>query len=156
VATKQQERPSSTRVVPSRRALRVQQRKAQARRRVLTVVCALVIAAFVALAVGVSGSSGTTTTTTAPFVGSTVNLVLGDYSIAGNLTVPAGPVRLQAINQGGIIHNVGVRGHPISGDMRPGKSFTLDVGSLTPGTYQLYCDIPGHVALGMVANLVVT
>jgi plastocyanin len=154
-ATKQQERPSSTRVVPSRRALRVQQRKAQARRRVLTVVCALVIAAFVALAVGVSGGSGTTATTQ-PFVGSTVNLVLGDYSIQGNLTVPAGNVRLQAINQGGIIHNVGVRGRPISGDMRPGGSFTLPVGTLAPGTYQLYCDIPGHVALGMVANLVVT
>jgi Cupredoxin-like domain len=121
----------------------------------LIVVCALVVAAFVALAVGMSGGSGTTPTTT-PFVGSTVNLVLGDYSITGNLTVPAGNIRLQAINHGGIVHNVGLTGRGISGDIQPGGSFTLDVGTLTPGTYKLFCDITGHEALGMVANLVVT
>jgi plastocyanin len=76
--------------------------------------------------------------------------------IQGDLTAPAGNVRLQAINQGGIVHNLGIRGGPISGDMQPGKGFTLDVGSLAAGTYQLYCDIPGHVEKGMVANLVIT
>ena len=45
-------------------------------------------------------------------------------------------MRLQAINQGGIVHNVGLRGVAISGDMQPGRSFTLDVGSLAAGTYQ--------------------
>jgi uncharacterized cupredoxin-like copper-binding protein len=120
------------------------------------VASALVMVAGIALVVGVSGGGSGTTATTAPFVGSTVNLVLGDYSITGNLTVPAGNVRLQAINQGGIIHNVGLTGRGISGDIRPGGSFTLDVGTLTPGTYKLFCDIAGHEALGMVAKLVVT
>jgi len=91
-----------------------------------------------------------------PFNGTTVNVVLGDYVIQGDLKAPAGNIRLEAINQGGLVHNVGIRGGPISGDMQPGKGFTLDVGSLAAGTYQLYCDIPDHVTKGMVANLVIT
>ena len=65
-------------------------------------------------------------------------------------------MRLQATNQGGIVHNVGVRNGPISANIQPGKSATLVLGTLIPGTYQLYCDITGHVEKGMVANLVVT
>ena len=85
-----------------------------------------------------------------------MQLTLGDYSIEGNLTLPSGPVRLHAFNAGGLVHNVGIRGVAISGDIQHGKSFTLDVGVLAPGTYQLYCDIVGHVEHGMVADLVVT
>ena len=102
-----------------------------------------------------TGGSGTTATTV-PYVGTTLNVVLGDYVIQGDLTAPAGPVRLQAVNQGGIVHNVGIRGVAISGDMQPGGSYTLDAGTLAPGTYKLYCDIPDHVAKGMVADLVIT
>ena len=85
-----------------------------------------------------------------------MKVVLGDYLIAGDLTAPAGNVRLEAVNQGGIIHNVGVRRGPISGSMQPGGAFTIDLGSLAPGTYQLYCDIVDHVEQGMVADLVIT
>ncbi len=109
------------------------------------------------LGIAILSSSGSdTSATTVPYVGTTLNLVLGDYVIQGDLTAPAGNVRLHAVNQGGIVHNVGIRGVAISGDMQPGGSFTLDVGSLAPGTYQLYCDIPDHVAKGMVADLVIT
>jgi hypothetical protein len=116
----------------------------------------LVLAIAFALIVVVSRGNGAPPTTTAPFVGSTVDVVLGDYFITGTLTAPAGNIRLQAVNDGGLIHNVGVRRGPISGDMRPGGAFTVDVGTLRPGTYQLYCDIPGHTENGMVANLVIT
>jgi hypothetical protein len=123
---------------------------------VIAVVAAvLLVGVGIGIAV-VSGGQADTTSTTAPFVGTTLNLVLGDYTIEGDLTAPAGNVRLQAINQGGIVHNVGIRGVAISGDMQPGRSYTLDVGSLAPGTYELYCDIPEHVENGMVADLVVT
>ena len=53
-------------------------------------------------------------------------------------------------------HNVGIRRGPISGDMQPGGSFTIELGVLAAGTYELYCDIPDHVEQGMVANLVIT
>jgi uncharacterized cupredoxin-like copper-binding protein len=143
-------------VMPSRRAQRVHQRRVRTRRRILTAISALILVAGIAFVIGVSGGKGGAPAPTAPFAGSTLNVVLGDYSITGQLTAPAGNVRLQAINQGGIIHNVGIRRGPISGDIRPGKSFTIGLGALAPGTYQLYCDLPGHVALGMVADLVIT
>jgi plastocyanin len=155
-STKVKARPSPVSIPPSRRAQRYHQRQVQTRNRILTAISALLLVAGVVLVVSVAGGGGATPATTTPFVGSTVDVVLGDYSIAGNLTVPAGNVRLQAVNRGGIIHNVGIRGGPISGDLRPGGAFTIVLGSLVPGTYQLYCDIPDHVRLGMVANLVVT
>ena len=129
-----------------------QQDKESLDRRLVAVLVVAAGAGIVAVSVG--GSD--TTTTTAPFNGTTLDVVLGDYVIQGDLTAPAGNIRIQAINQGGLVHNVGIRGGPISGDMQPGKGFPLDVGSLAAGTYQLYCDIPDHVAKGMVANLVIT
>lgn len=144
------------RIQLSRRAQRYEERRTRARHRLLAVVGVVVLASTViVVVVAKTGSNGATATTT-PFAGSTVNVTLGDYVILGDLTAPAGPVRLKAINEGGIVHNVGVRGVPISGDMQPGKGFTLDVGELAPGTYELYCDIVGHVEKGMVANLVIT
>jgi Sulfocyanin (SoxE) domain len=144
-----------TKTYPSRRALRYQQRQAQTRRRIIAAVSAGLLIIAVVLVVVVSGGSDGGSATK-PFDGSTLNITLGDYVILGDLTAPAGPVRLQAANQGGIVHNVGVRGGPISGSIQPGKSATLILGTLRPGTYQLYCDIVGHVEKGMVANLVIT
>jgi hypothetical protein len=123
---------------------------------VIAAVSTLVLVMGIAMIVVLTGGEDAPTPTTAPFVGSTLNVVLGDFVITGDLTAPAGNVRLQAINQGGVVHNVGVRRGPISGDMQPGKGFKVDLGSLAPGTYQLYCDIVGHVEQGMVADLVIT
>ena len=149
-------RTPETRTYPSRRELRYRERKNKARNRWLIIIGAVLVVGVGVAVFAVTSGGGDTATTTAPFDGTTVNVVLGDYVIQGDLTAPAGNVRLQAINQGGIVHNLGIRGGPISGDMQPGKGFTLDVGSLAAGTYQLYCDIPGHVEKGMVANLVIT
>jgi plastocyanin len=125
------------------------------RHRVLAVIGSVVLVATVIVVVVASSASNDEAPTT-PFAGSIVDVTLGDYVILGNLTAPAGAVRLTAMNQGGIVHNVGVRRGPISGDMQPGKGFTIDLGQLAPGTYELYCDIVGHVEKGMVANLVIT
>lgn len=136
--------------------MRYQQKQAKTRNRVILAISAVLILAAVVLIVVVAGGGDDGTATTAPYSGTTVEVVLGDYVIQGNLTAPAGKVRLHAVNQGGIIHNVGVRRGPISGDMKTGGSFTLDLGTLVPGSYELYCDIAGHVAKGMVANLIIT
>jgi plastocyanin len=138
----------------SRRAQRYHARRTKARWRVIAAIgAALVVIAVVAIVV-LSGSGGNTKTVS--FVGSTVEVALGDFTITGNLTAPAGEVRLHAVNGGGIRHNIGIRGGPISGDVPPGSQTTVDVGDLKPGKYQLYCDIVGHVEQGMVAELVVT
>ena len=137
----------------SNRAQRVQQQKARTRHKVIAAIVGVVLAVTIGVIVVVSNGGGTKP---GSFQGAIVQLTLGDYSIEGNLTLPSGPVRLHAFNAGGLVHNVGIRGVAISGDIQHGKSFTLDVGVLAPGTYQLYCDIVGHVEHGMVADLVVT
>ena len=144
-----------TGVSVSRRAQRHRQKNARARNRAMGIVgaCVLVVGIMFVVAQTTSDRGAPAA---APYAGSTLEIVLGDYSIGGSLTAPAGPVRLHAVNQGAIIHNVGVRGLPVSPDLRRGMDFTIDLGVLAPGTYQLYCDVPGHVALGMVADLVVT
>ena len=138
----------------SRRAQRYQARRARTRRRVIAAVGVGLAIVVVVVIVVVSGSGGDTAV--APFDGSTVEVTLGDYTIIGDLTAPAGKMRLHAVNGGGLRHNVGVRGGPISGDVLPGGDTTLNLGELKPGTYQLYCDLVGHVEKGMVAELVVT
>ena len=42
-----------------------------------------------------------------------------------------------------------------TGDLQPGASYILDV-TLTPGSYLLICNVPGHYAAGMVTPLTVT
>lgn len=111
---------------------------------------------LIAVVLVVMQSSDDGDATTAPFAGSTLNIILGDYSISGDLTAPAGEVRLQAVNNGGLPHNVGVRRGPITGNMAPGKGGTVDLGVLAAGTYELYCDIGDHVQRGMVAELIIT
>ena len=86
----------------------------------------------------------------------TLELALGDYFIAGDLEVPAGPLILSATNVGVEPHDVGIRGVKISGVLFTGDTAELDVGVLEPGTYELFCDISDHVERGMVATLIVT
>jgi hypothetical protein len=138
---------------PSRRAQRYQQKKARARRRIIAGVSSvLLIAGVVLIVVQLKNNDSDA----APFVGSTIEVALGDYTISGNLTAPAGEVRLHAVNNGGAPHDVGLRGGPMSNEMRPGLQTTVDLGTLAPGTYQLYCNVEDHEKRGMVATLVIT
>jgi len=93
------------------------------------------------------------------YAGTTLELELGEYFIRGGtdpVTAPAGPVRIHAVNIGGLPHNVGVRRVRISGEITRNQDLTLDLGTLAPGDYEMYCDIPDHEKLGMVAPLVIT
>jgi hypothetical protein len=54
-------------------------------------------------------------------------------------------------NDGQSIHNLAVKGPGVArrtADLKPGDTAALDV-DLQPGTYELYCAIPGHKQLGM-------
>lgn len=137
----------------SRRAARYQQRRARARRKLLGAIGGVTLLVVIGLAVIANRGDGPGAP---PFAGHTAEVELGEFFIRGQLTAPAGPIRLHASNIGGIRHNVGVRGGPISGDALPSRDLTLDIGTLAAGTYELYCDIPEHAQQGMVANLVVT
>ncbi len=134
--------------VKSRRAARA--RKRQALRRVkVFIAIGMVVAAVVIAAVILTSSGGDDATTVA-------ELQLFDFGIDGDLEVPAGEVQLAAVNVGVEPHNVGIRGGAISNEVGPGGTIELDIGDLAPGTYELFCDIPGHVELGMTVPFVVT
>ncbi|MGZ4700749.1 MAG: cupredoxin domain-containing protein [Ilumatobacteraceae bacterium] len=139
----------------SRRARRYLQRRAQIRNRVIGAIGAAVVVVAIVVVVVVTGG-GDDKPVPPPFVGSTLNLVLGEYFIRGDLTAPAGEVRLHAFNQGGITHNVGIRGGRISSEIQPGRDTTVDIGNLAPGEYELYCDVPDHAQHGMVAKLIIS
>lgn len=136
----------------SRRAR--QQHRRAAHRRKVTIVAVLAVVAVVGVVGVVLVTMRGDDSTAAEAVD--LHLQLGDYYIAGDLSVPAGDVRIEATNVGVVPHNVGIRRGPISGTLQTGATLQLDLGQLAPGDYELYCDIPGHVALGMVAQLHVT
>ena len=90
-------------------------------------------------------------------VESTLDVSLREFSIGGNLTAPAGLVTLRVANEGTMTHNVVLReSGAASADLGPGGVTELSLGELAPGTYELYCSIPGHESSGMVTTLVVT
>lgn len=96
------------------------------------------------------GSGGTAAAVT------TANISLKEFSITGDLSVPAGDVTLNATNNGAQVHNLYLKGGKGTADIQPTKSDTLALGKLEPGTYTLVCLIPGHEAAGMKADLTVT
>jgi len=73
------------------------------------------------------------------------------------LNATPGAVRIDLHNAGAIQHTLALKDDtkkttPL---VDPGKMETLDLGTLTAGTYTLICTIPGHEAAGMKATLVV-
>lgn len=109
---------------------------------------------FVALILGVvalSNDSGSATANT------TLNLTVREFSIEGDLTAPAGFVTFQITNTGSMDHNVVVRELGLaSPNVGAGGTVELALGELAPGTYEIYCDIAGHLEAGMVTTLTVT
>jgi len=120
--------------------------------RLALVACALGAAGAIIAVIVISGSNDEKPAA-AP---ADIQLQLGDYFIRGDLEVEAGDVELEAFNVGVQPHNVGIRRGPITTNIEAGGSTRLDLGTLEPGDYELYCDIGDHVARGMVATLHVT
>src|SRR5688500_17165309 len=112
------------------------------------------------------GSSGTQATPSATAVsGSTggvveVGAVLREWSLeATPAEVPAGTVRFSVTNEGQFAHNMTVMDS--SGNLRATPNSTSNEGpqviavDLQPGTYTLYCSLPGHAQRGQQTEFVV-
>jgi plastocyanin len=81
----------------------------------------------------------------------------GDLSFdQTELTVPAGEVTIELVNESGIPHNVEVEGNgveEVSETITEGSTeLTLD---LEAGEYEFYCAVPGHREGGMEGTLTV-
>jgi len=76
--------------------------------------------------------------------------------IPATSTVAHGAIAFAVKNVGKIQHDLAIQGSSSKTALiSPGQSATLTV-TLKPGTYTLYCSVPGHRQLGMVAKLTVT
>lgn len=71
------------------------------------------------------------------------------------LTAPPGEVTLNLANASAVPHNIAVDGaEGVSDTVQDGGTAELTV-TLQPGTYEYYCDVPGHREGGMVGTLTV-
>lgn len=86
-----------------------------------------------------------------------VPVALSEFEISpGTISVPKGG-SITVTNNGSVAHNVSVTGTALkSADVNGGESTTLDLSTLEPGTYELFCAISGHKEAGMTATLIIT
>ena len=118
---------------------------------IVVAIVAIIGAVAVAAVISDDGGGGDAIPTTQ------LNVTLTEFALEGDLTAPAGNVVLNISNEGSIDHNVAVRELGLASNMLPGGGSTvLDLGNLSPGTYTLFCEVAGHEAAGMKADLVIT
>jgi uncharacterized cupredoxin-like copper-binding protein len=111
--------------------------------------------------------------TSSPVTPGVVNVKLGEMFVRPNVTQgAAGKVTFRVQNTGTLVHEMIVGKAPIRGPLASGKmSEATSVGevaelkpgtagsvklSLKPGTYILYCNVPGHFAAGQHVAFTVT
>jgi uncharacterized cupredoxin-like copper-binding protein len=111
-----------------------------------------------------SASTATTTTSTTSTTATTAPSAKVDVSEVEfkirfpKTSLPAGSYTFDVSNDGKIVHDLVVKGGGVDDatpHIDPGQSSSLKV-DLKPGTYDVYCSIPGHKAAGMDLKLKVT
>ena len=98
-----------------------------------------------------------TTTTPAKPAATKVPVSETEFKITlASTNLKAGEITFQAKNDGKIPHDLAIKQ---TGDktklIQPGGTAELKV-TLKPGTYELYCTVPGHEAAGMRVNVTVS
>ncbi len=146
------------------------------RRRGFAVAIPLIIASFALIAgcssSGSSGTGGSGGQTSAPAGqsgdggnsgggGTSVTATETEFHIALSTTSLApGKYTFTAVNKGQLEHNLVVNGPGVSqvqtqGLLAPGQSGSVTV-TLSKGTYDVYCGVPGHKQQGMDVRITVS
>ncbi len=121
-------------------------------------LAAALVAVFLSiLALGRALASGTVTVSEGGAGGGApVPVSLTEFAIAPSTISVAEGGSLSVTNDGAAEHNLAVRDEDLTTpDLASGGTASLSVTSLSAGTYELLCTIPGHEAAGMVGTLVV-
>ncbi|HEU0115585.1 MAG TPA: cupredoxin domain-containing protein, partial [Thermomicrobiales bacterium] len=86
--------------------------------------------------------------------GGPVTIELHDiYFQPKDVTIPAGQdVKVTLKNLGAAPHNFSIDALKISDDVQPGETKDITINA-PAGTYQFYCNVPGHKEAGMVGTL---
>ena len=103
------------------------------------------------------GGGGGTTSAPVAVSGKKIDVTEKDFSItvAGGSTVKPGTYTFVVANKGPSSHNLTIDGPGVAGKATPTSgpgTQTLTV-TLKKGTYDLFCSVPGHKALGMDTKL---
>lgn len=114
----------------------------------LSVMAAAVMVLAAVLVIRGGGSAGAATPES-----QTGNLALSEFTIEGDLDFSTGPVVLVVENQGSQVHNLTVEGGGATPDLATGETASLDLGSISEGSYVVFCSIAGHREAGMEAVL---
>ncbi len=121
----------------------------------------LLVPVAVCLLAACGGDDGDGGSAAPPDLGDTdssVEVLAEDISFPEDVyEVDAGRVGFVYENVGNIRHTLVIEG--VDGlDLTVDRKGDVDAGAvdLEPGTYVLFCDVPGHRAAGMVADLVVS
>ena len=98
-----------------------------------------------------------TTTTTAKPAETKVPVSETEFKITlGSTTLKAGEITFEVSDDGKIPHDLAIKGtSDKTKEIAPGGNAELKV-TLKPGTYVLYCSIPGHEAAGMKQSITVS
>ncbi len=122
-----------------------------ARFAVATSIFALLMVGVVAISASDSSGSGDAE------VAAPVDVALSEFAITpAAIVVPLGG-SLNLTNNGTMEHNVAVLDTAIkSTDLAGGATEQVDLSSLEPGEYELFCAITGHKDSGMTAKLTIT
>ena len=124
----------------------------------IVAVLALVAAVF---AVGLSSrddAAKVSTTSGGGGAGAPVAVSLTEFAIAPKTVEVAAGGSLAATNNGTMQHNLAVKeDSSVATPMIDAKGTgSLDLSKLKPGSYTLFCAVPGHEAAGMTAPLTIT
>jgi plastocyanin len=71
-------------------------------------------------------------------------------------TAKAGDVTFQLVDDGALVHSLLVRGKDCKLQVASKGDKKTGTVNLTAGTYEIYCDVPGHESAGMKATLTVS
>jgi uncharacterized cupredoxin-like copper-binding protein len=106
-----------------------------------------------------STPAATTTAPAAPVPaqGMTVPVSESEFKIVlPRIALKAGKIKFEVKNVGKIPHDLAVKGTSFKSSLiQPGGSTKLTA-TLKPGSYELYCTVPGHEAAGMKVNITVS
>ncbi|MGB8004377.1 MAG: plastocyanin/azurin family copper-binding protein [Gaiellaceae bacterium] len=102
-------------------------------------------------------STAETTTTTAKPAETKVPVSETEFKITlGSTTLKAGEITFEVSDDGKIPHDLAIKGtSDKTKEIAPGSNAELKV-TLKPGTYVLYCSIPGHEQAGMKQSITVS
>jgi plastocyanin len=112
----------------------------------------------VATAVELEVASSDAATATA---GEAVAVSLTEFALdPSDLTLSAGTYSFDGINDGAIAHGLAIEGEGVKAgtpdiSYASGTSQSFEI-ELAPGTYEIYCPVPGHKQAGMTGTITVT